>query len=259
MLLTLPCCVDLQPYSTQICCCFARCICCRHHMLQYTFNVAVPYHTGLCLNPYYCQLHICSQLHYCNVHPPVHNQSECHCLRPPPLMCLFTHAGVFTGKATLVSQYRAALEGILEQPCPRPYRSAQVTEPDSCIADSDFFIGSHPELTPRYTQGVALMRQTGSMGQVCSSDAALVTVQLSRQCNNSRHRNVQYSKQYPVPTLFQSDDVRHSLPQPVFGPEICQHADQLPGVHASSACLDAASNQQSSRLAYIQHPYRYVG
>ena len=204
-------------------------------------------------------VHVCIHLHLRVVNP------TCAQLLQVPLsqntttmMCLLTHAGVSAGKATLVSQYRAALEDILEQPRPRPYRSAEVTETVTRLFDSDFFLGSHPELTPRYTQGVTVLHQTDNTAwsQLCQTDAALVTAQPSRQCTNSRHSGLQVYQQCPVPTSTQSDYVRHSPSQPIFSPDIYQHADQLRVMHVSSTCLDAASKQQPSTLACIHRPYR---
>ena len=80
--------------------------------------------------------------------------------------------GKSAGTASLLAQYATALQAILDQPCHHPFRPFHDPRQDPSPVDPYLYLGSHPELTPRYAQGVAELRQSAAQASQSSVTCA---------------------------------------------------------------------------------------
>lgn len=147
-----------------------------------------------------------------------------------------------------MSQYTSALEAIQEQPKHQPYRSSDTPAIAPFRADLQFFLGSHPELTPRYAEGVILMQQAANPGldTACPLRSDQLTFRHGDQCAKQQHARVA-SQQFPESCgMLRPASMRHAV-DPV-SKSLCSREQQL--LHVSeSSCLPA-------RLASFGYSHR---
>ena len=146
----------------------------------------------------------------------------------------------------MVSQYAAALQAIPKQSSHQPFMSISLSDAPVCRPEPDFFLGSHPELTPRYAQGVALLHQTANQGlyNLCSDNADLHSAKHSHQCTQS------HTASRPCPHVCRGAFETGTASS--VDKLVCAHdvRDQQCQPHSAGTC-------QPARLANLHRPHRF--
>ena len=146
----------------------------------------------------------------------------------------------------MVSQYAAALQAILKQSSHQAFMSIRLPDAPFCKPEPDYFLGSHPELTPRYAQGVALLHQTATQGlnHLCSDTADVDSAKHSHQCTQSHTASRQ--RPHVCRGAFETG-IASSVDKVV-----CAHdvRDQQCQPHSAGTC-------QPARLANLHRPHRF--
>ena len=149
----------------------------------------------------------------------------------------------------MVSQYAAALQAILSQSSHQAFMFKRLPDVPFCKPEPDYFLGSHPELTPRYAQGVALLHQTANQGldNLCSNSADLHSAKRSHQCTQSHKANTQCPDVFHVCQGAFGTGIASSVDEVVCGHDV-RHQQCQP--HSAGTC-------QPARLANLHRPHRF--